>query len=962
MGKVLVIVDVQKEFDEYIQHDLVDALSNYAEKFDTVYQIWDTHNNTVAPTHSFPGQVDSIPKKYGKKHFSDEVKEFIKKIQNSSEEGRTFKLDNEEGYIVRVKNNHDWFYVNPEIVDLISKLKGNKIILAGGADGECLEDVYQTFLAFGLKTHINKKYTYNAKTTEEDSVEEVVETKKTSAFNTEYLLEHNDDFLREHEFEKLIFKVDNESDVTKVMNYVQTLFPDKEISSSAFADEFRDDMSYPNWIFLDLIVLCDTRDYNKEVILNILSNHPNENSLDEFITKMIDKGHTEKYDPNVFTVNKLEEFGALVKTGVRRMTPNYMISAKERKNRFIRESKIDDLNIFFLPNTKKDAEEAQLLLFEIGYQWRSGSKQLLYMDPYNISALIIKNGGISKYGIGEEEEKSMIDSSINSDVIKNIDELKVLLRIKSQIPNYMLSKEERKKRFIKETLSPDLLLLFVSEKDDPSEDYTKAQEYVFEAGGTWKSGSVDVKFIEPPSLRSLTIRGNLMAKIAKDTDGRSYLESLIDSGDFIKTSNLDEFRKLLGLKPNNKPSYMLSAEERRKRFIRESFNDKNNAREIVIKIESIEEYNQLKYVVDGLNDDDYMRSFNNETFYSDNVPYYFFFCVDKEKVNLTPGLVTDLDMRYNSINISILLNNIDDSQFEGVYREIFSISDLQRVKNILEQQKIVSNTPRYMLSAEDRSKRFIRENKNTKEEAFEIIIKIDNQEQHNILRTELGKIDNIYSDELKHFINDRAPYYYFILFNLDNKENSPNGIVSWYNNTDPQSVHLNNGNFNNYDLDGSYEKIFSFNELNEFLRIVRYGNISNLVPKYMLSAEDRSKRFIRENFDPEYTLIFESNGEEENIQAQEFAIENGWIWANGEKRVIFSDVDETQFLIFEKDYDGWGDIQNGDVIFRITPSRYQDLLGEVNDKMGALKIDTKKEILYTNNLDEFKVKLTSKMA
>jgi len=171
MSKALVIVDVQKEFDEYIQHDLVDALSEYAEKFDTVYQIWDTHNDSVAPTHSFPGQIDSVPKKFGKKHFSKEVQEYIKNLEASSTEGRTFKLSN-DGYVVRVKNNHDWFYVNPEIVKLIKELKGRKVILAGGADGECLEDIYQAFLAFGLNTHINKKYTYNAKTTQEDSVEE----------------------------------------------------------------------------------------------------------------------------------------------------------------------------------------------------------------------------------------------------------------------------------------------------------------------------------------------------------------------------------------------------------------------------------------------------------------------------------------------------------------------------------------------------------------------------------------------------------------------------------------------------------------------------------------------------------------------------------------------------------------------------------------------------------------------
>jgi hypothetical protein len=182
MDKVLVIVDVQKEFDEYIQHDLVDALSEYAEKFDTVYQIWDTHNGTVGPTHSFPNQIDSIPKKFGKKHFSDKVQKYIKNIEDSSDNGRTFKLSDDDGYIVRVKNNHDWFYVNPEIIDLISKIKDKKVILVGGADGECLEDVYQTFKTFGLNVHINKKYTYNAKTTQTDTVNEKLKVLKFKDF------------------------------------------------------------------------------------------------------------------------------------------------------------------------------------------------------------------------------------------------------------------------------------------------------------------------------------------------------------------------------------------------------------------------------------------------------------------------------------------------------------------------------------------------------------------------------------------------------------------------------------------------------------------------------------------------------------------------------------------------------------------------------------------------------------
>ena len=170
--KILVIVDVQKEFDDFIQHDLVDGLYSYSNKFEKVYQIWDAHKNVVAPTYKFPNQVDSVQKLFGRNHFSDAVKKYTKEIENSSDEGTTLKLSNDEGYVVRIDNNHKWFFVNPEITDLIEEIKDHEIILVGGADDECLEDVYQSFLTFGLNVTINDKYVFSAKTTSSDSINE----------------------------------------------------------------------------------------------------------------------------------------------------------------------------------------------------------------------------------------------------------------------------------------------------------------------------------------------------------------------------------------------------------------------------------------------------------------------------------------------------------------------------------------------------------------------------------------------------------------------------------------------------------------------------------------------------------------------------------------------------------------------------------------------------------------------
>lgn len=307
MNKALVIVDVQREFDEYIQHDLVDALSEYAEKFDVVYQIWDTHHNTVAPTHSFPGQVDSIPKKFGKKHFSDEVKEYIEKIKKSSSNGRTFKLSDDEGYIVRVKNNHGWFYVNPEIVELISKLKDKKVILAGGADGECLEDVYQAFLAFGLKVHINKKYTYSAKTSQEDSVEEKIlipdfseklNELRNNKEDAEEIVVHINDRIEREKLESVVSMIDNGYNARIAESYPCVLY-----------FNFRHKVSY--W------------------------GGANSTNYDQVTNGEFDDGLYKK----LYTIDDIEIIKKILKEGkiIEEKIPNYMRTSVERKQRFMRE-------------------------------------------------------------------------------------------------------------------------------------------------------------------------------------------------------------------------------------------------------------------------------------------------------------------------------------------------------------------------------------------------------------------------------------------------------------------------------------------------------------------------------------------------------------------------------------------------------------------------------------------------
>lgn len=169
--KTLVIVDVQNEFKEFIQFDLVKELMKYSEEFDNVYQVWDSHD-AEGVTHTFPNQVKTVEKLFGKNHFSDKVKEFSEEAESSSEEGRLFKLSDGSGYLVRVDNNHDWFFINPEICDMINEIQQNDVTLVGGADGECLEDVKIAFESFGINVNMDDTYIYSAKTSEDDSIKE----------------------------------------------------------------------------------------------------------------------------------------------------------------------------------------------------------------------------------------------------------------------------------------------------------------------------------------------------------------------------------------------------------------------------------------------------------------------------------------------------------------------------------------------------------------------------------------------------------------------------------------------------------------------------------------------------------------------------------------------------------------------------------------------------------------------
>lgn len=179
---ILLVVDVQSNFKKYFPNDpnsYLSKLDKYCEEFKEVYQIWDS-NRGSKPSYVFKNQKDLIEKKFGVKKFYSKYKggfkewvydifddntlrKFLDK-KNKFEEGDIFKIKDKNEYLVYIGNNHKWFYINEELVELFQKLRGKKVVLVGGADSECLLDVYTALKSFNVNPIYNHQYIYSAET------------------------------------------------------------------------------------------------------------------------------------------------------------------------------------------------------------------------------------------------------------------------------------------------------------------------------------------------------------------------------------------------------------------------------------------------------------------------------------------------------------------------------------------------------------------------------------------------------------------------------------------------------------------------------------------------------------------------------------------------------------------------------------------------------------------------------
>lgn len=187
-SSTLIIVDVQKSFRKFFSEMYLHELKKYCNEFSNVYQIFDNHVDgknvdkdylydeyPVVPVHGdlyhFPNQKDIIEKRY---NYDVDV-DFYKKILDKDvykeikqkEENKTIKIGelfktNEGTAIVYIGNNHKWMHIPVKLYNLFLELKGKEVIVVGGSDGECLEDIYIAGESLGVKIKRDWKFIYSA--------------------------------------------------------------------------------------------------------------------------------------------------------------------------------------------------------------------------------------------------------------------------------------------------------------------------------------------------------------------------------------------------------------------------------------------------------------------------------------------------------------------------------------------------------------------------------------------------------------------------------------------------------------------------------------------------------------------------------------------------------------------------------------------------------------------------------
>ena len=187
-NSILIIVDVQKSFRKYFTEMYLHKLKEYCKQFTEVYQIFDNHHegknvdkdylyddNPDIPIsdelYTFPNQKDIIEKRYNydvnvdfyKKILDKETYKKVKEKEdnNTLKKGDLFKTT-EGTAIVYIGNNHNWFHIPKKLYELFSNINGKEIVISGGSDSECLQDIYISAKSIGVNIKRDHRFIYSA--------------------------------------------------------------------------------------------------------------------------------------------------------------------------------------------------------------------------------------------------------------------------------------------------------------------------------------------------------------------------------------------------------------------------------------------------------------------------------------------------------------------------------------------------------------------------------------------------------------------------------------------------------------------------------------------------------------------------------------------------------------------------------------------------------------------------------
>lgn len=184
----LIIVDVQLSFRSFFSEMYINELKKYCNNFSNVYQIFDNHvegknvdkdylykDNPNIPVngdlYKFPNQKMLIEKRYNydvdadfyEKILDEDTYELIKSKESKNQlvQGNIFPTK-EGTHIIYIGNNHVWFHLSKKLFNLLNSLKGKNVTIVGGADSECLQDVFISAQSIGVNIKRDWKYIYTS--------------------------------------------------------------------------------------------------------------------------------------------------------------------------------------------------------------------------------------------------------------------------------------------------------------------------------------------------------------------------------------------------------------------------------------------------------------------------------------------------------------------------------------------------------------------------------------------------------------------------------------------------------------------------------------------------------------------------------------------------------------------------------------------------------------------------------